>query len=683
MVQLKIKLFTTPILILMVLSIGLPATTLAQTTNWEATPLYHIRTPDASPAAIAGYSPSFIIGAYNLQSSNGGSGTTIAIVDAYNDPNVASNLATFSTQFGLPTANLQIHKMSSSIQSSTSWAVEISLDVEWAHAIAPQATILLVEATTNSMVNLMSAVSYATSSSTPTTLGIPKVVAVSMSWGGSESSTETAYDSYFASPSITFFASSGDTGGAVLWPSSSVNVVSVGGTTLTQGTIGYTETAWSGSGGGVSAYESAPSDQSGLGYSKRATPDVSYNADPNTGFSVYDNYGYSGWFVVGGTSAGAPQWAAIQALENTVTSSNLYAAYNSPSVYSADFRDITTGTAGSNKAGAGYDLVTGIGSPLTTNFAAPATPDFSLSAPSVTIPASQTMPATGQAQVTVSSIDGYSGSVALTVSDTQNWASATTSPNPVTGSGTAVVSITVPALTVAGTTDTVTVTGTDSANLLQHSTTFTVTVSDFSVSASPSSINVPIGGQGVPSTIKVTALDGFTGTVNLQLPATLPTGFTATLSTGTITIASGQTSGTATLTVTATSGATGGTVTVTGTSGTLSHMVVVTVTATSADFSLSANPASLSIRHGYSGKSTITVTSIGGYTGSTTLSASGMPTGMTATFSTNPVRAGSSSTMTLITSRNTVPGNYPIITVTGTNSAAGLTHKTTISVTVT
>jgi subtilase family serine protease len=669
MVQLKVRLFAASLLILMVLAISLPAMALAQTTDWQATPLYHIRTPDASPAAIAGYSPSFIIGAYNLQSTNGGSGTTIAIVDAYNDPNVASDIAAFSAQFSLPAANLVIHKMSSTVASNMNWAVEISLDIEWAHAIAPYANILLVEANSNSLGDLLNAVNYARSQ--------PNVVAVSISWGGSEFSTETSYDSYFTSQyGAIFFASSGDTGGALIWPSSSVNVISVGGTTLTQGASGYTETAWSGSGGGVSAYEPTPAYQSGLDYSNRATPDVSYNANPNTGFAVYDSYGYSGWLVVGGTSCGAPQWAAIQALGKTVTSNTLYTDYNSPTLYAADFRDITTGTAGSNSAGKGYDLVTGIGSPLTTNFAAPANPDFSLStSPSaLTIQAGQT----GTTTLTATSLDGYTGTVNLGETDSNGWASFTPSsisvPSP--GSATSAVSITVPGATQAGT-YTIAVNGADSSGSgPSHTTTITVTVTtpDFSISASPSSITVQSGATGT-STITIAALNGFQNAVTLS--ATSPPSWTTpTFNTNPI-----QTSGTSTLTVTVPPGTASGTytVTVTGTSGTLSHSTTVTVTVTNPDFSISASPSSITVGSGSQGTSRITITALNGFKGTVSLTASTSGGGLTATPSPSQITNSGTSTLTIKVPSTTRSGTFTV-TVTGTSGT--LSHSATITVRV-
>jgi subtilase family serine protease len=658
--------------------LGTLSTVKAAPVNWSAQTLF-----EARPLAQAGpdpLTPTQILSAYNLASTNGGAGKTIAIVDAYNDPTISNDLSTFSTNFGLPTATLTVHKMLSYISNNANWAVEISLDVEWAHAIAPSASILLVEATSSSLSSLLSAVQYAASQS--------GVVAVSMSWGGSEFSTESSYDNYFTTPStatapISFFASAGDTAAQLLWPATSPNIVSVGGTTLTMsGNTVVSETAWSDSGGGVSAYEAMPTYQTNFGLNTqlqttyRAVPDVAYDADPNTGVYVYDSTPYNGqagWWDVGGTSAGAPQWAAIQALGATANDPNLYATAAS-SAYSTEIYDVISGSNG-HSAGPGYDLVTGIGSPRTSTFQPVTTPDFSLSAPSVTIPAGTT----GTNSVTVTSIDGYSSPVTLTLSDSLGFATLPT-PTIITPTGTATMSITVPAGT-ADTTDTVTVTGTAGSTV--HTTTFTLTVTnpDFSVSASPNSVNVPIGGQGATSTVTVTAKDGFTGSVSLT-DSNLPSGVTATFNPSTVTIASGATSATSTLTLSAATGASSGTITVTGTSSSASHTTTVGVTVTTADFGLTANPTSLSIRPGSLGTSRITVSSIGGYTGSPTLSASGMPNGMTATFNTNPVKAGSSSTLMFMTSGTTAAGTYTI-TITGTDSTHALKHTTTISVTVT
>jgi len=301
-----------------------------------------------------------------------GSGQTIAIVDAYANPRIQTNLNTFSTQYNLPQCTssngcFTIVPMASSISNNAGWGLEESLDVEWAHAIAPGARIILVESSSNSFTNLLAAVDYASSQANH----------VSMSWGASDFSGESIYDSHFQATGVSYFASSGDSGGKVIYPSASPYVISVGGTTLKVDSSGnrISETGWSGSGGGVSNYESKPTFQNSLSYSKRATPDVSYNADPNTGFPVYDkNYHGGGWFTVGGTSAGAPQWAAISAIVNsgktpsiTNQDAKLYSTASTTTLYSQNYYDVTSGTAGAYTASNAYDLVTGLGSPITNN----------------------------------------------------------------------------------------------------------------------------------------------------------------------------------------------------------------------------------------------------------------------------------------------------------------------------
>jgi hypothetical protein len=328
--------------------------------EWVAHPMYI--SPFGGFPAPVGYSPSQIRTAYNLPSS-GGAGTTIAIIGAYDTPNILNYYNAFSIQYGLPdntTGNFVVHKMSSNMRTDSDWAMETCLDVEWAHAIAPDAKILLVEAVSNSRNSLLSAVDYATS--------YPGVVAVSMSWGGAEFSNEANYyyDSHFNKPGITFFAASGDDGSGVMWPAVSANVVGVGGTTLNlnaDGTV-ISETAWRNSSGGLSKYVASPAYQTsyGLTYSKRAVPDVSYNGNASTGVAVYNGT----WWKIGGTSAGAPQWAAIHALGLSVTNSNLYR--RAKSAYSSYFRDISSGSNYVNPATADYDLVTGLGSPLKINF---------------------------------------------------------------------------------------------------------------------------------------------------------------------------------------------------------------------------------------------------------------------------------------------------------------------------
>lgn len=353
---------------------------------------------DVSPmltgSSVSGYTPAQIKKAYGfdqiaLSGVNGdGAGQTIAIIGAYNDPNIASDLHVFDQQFGLTDPVLQKVSQTGgsadSLTTDTGWAAELSLDVEWAHAIAPKAKILLVEANDASLSNLMKAVDYARN--------VPDVSVVSMSWGGSEFWGETTYDQYFTTPAghqgITFVAASGDNGSwwGPSWPASSPNVLAVGGTSLN---LNGTEGGWSGSGGGISEFESTPSYQSGVqGTGARTSPDVAFNADPYSGFAVYDSFGYqgrSGWSIIGGTSAGAPQWAALLAIANQARVGNglgtlngstdtlpmLYALYHDPTAYAANFNDITSGRSsyflGSH---VGYDGVTGLGTPKANSLVA-------------------------------------------------------------------------------------------------------------------------------------------------------------------------------------------------------------------------------------------------------------------------------------------------------------------------
>ena len=358
--------------------------------SWVARP-FHVVQPSASIFA-SGYSPSQIRAAYGLP-SGGGAGTTIAIIDAFDAPTIQNDLTVFSSHFNLPlpTANnFEVRKMVSNLATDSGWAQETTLDVEWAHAIAPDAKILLVQARSASSNDLLSAIDYAR--------GRSDVVAISMSWGDNEFSTEAAYNYHFTSNyGATFFASSGDSGSGAMWPASSPNVVGVGGTTLYLNPDGSvsSETAWSGSGGGTSNYEPRPSFQTSFGVAstRRSIPDVSYNANPNTGVSVYYN---SQWQIIGGTSAGAPQWAAIQALGRSASNGNFYA--RAKVNYSGYFRDITSGSNGGYTAGAGYDAVTGLGSPLTANFAASSTTEINYVQ---LVPAGQSTPLSGNNMFTV------------------------------------------------------------------------------------------------------------------------------------------------------------------------------------------------------------------------------------------------------------------------------------------
>lgn len=354
----------------------------------------HIKPLAGTSTYQNGYTPEQIRGAYNLASTYEGAGITIAIVDAYNDPSALKDFDVFSSQFGLPTLKggcgcLTVVNQSGGTKlprNNGGWAEEISLDIEWAHSMAPLAHILLVEASSASNSNLYAAETYAAA----------HAQVVSNSWGGNESSGELSQDTYF-NKSVAITVSAGDSGSPAQYPSSSPYVLSVGGTTLnvsgTCGTTNWTttgcsygsETAWSKGGGGPSAYESEPAYQTGYCGTladvnncagKRGTPDVAWVGDPNTGVAVYDStsyQGYVGWLVFGGTSVGAPNVAGViadaDAAHNTVfTTNNLSSRFTyqlaaTTSNYSTDYHDVTSGSNGSPccQAGTGYDFTTGLG----------------------------------------------------------------------------------------------------------------------------------------------------------------------------------------------------------------------------------------------------------------------------------------------------------------------------------
>jgi subtilase family serine protease len=342
--------------------------------TYEARPPIHALS--GTTDAPRGLSPAFIKAAYHLPGT-GGHGT-IAIITAYHHPDIERDLASFSKSFSLASCTIQnkcleIHPMNVNTKENSGWSLETALDSEWSHAVAPKAKILVVEAASASGTHLIQAIDYATRRK--------DVVSVSMSWGGDEFPTETKLDQHFTTSvthPVAFFASSGDNGNGPSWPAVSPLVVAVGGTSLHLNSSGkfVSETAWDGSGGGVSTYEDQPEYQKSYSIpragGKRAIPDISYAADPQHGFSVYHK---NGWYVIGGTSAGAPQWAAIASLgaslKHALWPTELY--MDKAGALSAKyFRDITSGTNGSCtyycSARKHYDYVTGLGSPVTYKF---------------------------------------------------------------------------------------------------------------------------------------------------------------------------------------------------------------------------------------------------------------------------------------------------------------------------
>jgi subtilase family serine protease len=568
----KTTLLTTLTLLVLITLAMAPAFTVASP-ELQANTMYKVKTstsiiePNALGANHPYYAPFDIRAAYSIPT--GGDKGTIAIIDAYDNPKAVADLNYFDQVFTWPATTLEVVKMSSLLSANSGWALESDLDVQWAHAVAPDAHLLLVEAKSASIADLIAAVDYANSRT--------DVVAISMSWGSSENSGLLSYDSHFTTTGKVYFASSGDVGGVVSWPSSSPNVVSVGGTSLIQTSNGYTESAWSSGGGGVSTIEQTPNYQatalSNL-YSKRATPDVSYNADPNNGFLVYDSYGYNGgrgWFVVGGTSAGAPQWAAISTYGNTANNINFYSTY--PNSYGATFTDVQTGSNG-YPTKSGYDLATGIGSPIGVVFGGPITPDFSLSTNPSTVIINTRTASQGTTAVSVNAIGAYAGSLTLSAIEANNPPAGlglSFGPQPINAGQASTLTITVPTGIATGTYP-VTITGTDGT--LVHTTTMNVQVvnPDFALTANPTSLSIKRGNTAT-STITVNPKGGYTGTPTLAATGN-PSGMTISFRPNPVT------SGLSTMTITTKQNMQTGTytLTITGTDSGLSRTTQVTVT---------------------------------------------------------------------------------------------------------
>jgi subtilase family serine protease len=331
-----------------------------------------VRQTDTKPKLAAnalpgGYGPADLQSAYNLPA--GGSGQTVAIVDAFDDPNAEADLATYRSTYGLPactSADGCFRKVNQNGSSSplpapdAGWAGEISLDVDMVSAACPSCHILLVESDQPTIDDLGTAVNTAVS------MG---AIAVSNSYGGSEDGSENSYDSqYYSHPGVAITASTGDSGFGASYPATGAGVTAVGGTSLAQdgSARGWSESAWSGAGSGCSQDVGKPGFQSGISTdcSNRAEGDVSAVADPQTGVAVYDTYQSSGWNVFGGTSASSPIVASVYALAGSPGQT----ANGDPYANTGALNDVTSGSNGGCgaplcDAGPGWDGPTGLGTP--------------------------------------------------------------------------------------------------------------------------------------------------------------------------------------------------------------------------------------------------------------------------------------------------------------------------------
>jgi hypothetical protein len=316
--------------------------------------------PNALPSGLG---PADLASAYKLGA--GGVGQTVAIVDAQDDPNAESDLATYRSTFGLPactTANGCFRKVNQTggttyPAADAGWAGEISLDVDMVSAICPSCHILLVEATSPTTANLGAAVNEAVA------LGAKFV---SNSYGGGDGTASSAYNH----PGVAITASTGDSGFEVEYPASDQHVTAVGGTSLTRDASarGWSESAWSGAGSGCSTIQPKPSWQTAAtSCARKANADVSAVANPATGVAVYQTFGATGFTVYGGTSVSSPIIASVYALAGTPAAGTYPASY--PWAHTGNLFDVTTGSNGTCTpavlchAGVGWDGPTGLGTP--------------------------------------------------------------------------------------------------------------------------------------------------------------------------------------------------------------------------------------------------------------------------------------------------------------------------------
>jgi len=322
----------------------------------------------ATPAATpSGYGPSQLQSAYNIPA---GTGTpTVAIVDAFGYPNAESDLAVYRAQYGLPACTTQNGCLRIVGQNGgkppsrvdVGWDQEQALDLDMVSAACPNCHILLVQATSATFSNLWSGVDYAKTQG---------VKAISNSYGNTDSSSYSAYDSHYAGNNIAITVSTGDYGYGAQWPATAPGAIAVGGTSLRAGggTRGWTETVWDGTGSGCGLGHAKPSWQNGVtdACGGRMEADISAVADPNTGVAVYGpaSRNSSQWMVFGGTSASAPLVGAMFALRNGSidAASSIYS-------HTGNLNDVTSGSNGTCpvsyycNAQAGYDGPTGLGTP--------------------------------------------------------------------------------------------------------------------------------------------------------------------------------------------------------------------------------------------------------------------------------------------------------------------------------
>ncbi|HTW64055.1 MAG TPA: protease pro-enzyme activation domain-containing protein [Bryobacteraceae bacterium] len=642
----------------------------------RAQPLAKALTTGSGPAGL--FTGNDFRSAYAPSVSLNGAGQSVGLFEL--DGFYASDVAANFQQAGLPPVPVKTVLLDGFSGAPGGANVEVTLDIMMASYMAPGVNNIIVYEGTNwnDVLNRMATDNAASQLSS------------SWSFSPTNSTTEQIFSEMIAQGQ-SLFQASGDDGayhGSIMPPADDPNVTVVGGTSLTTAGAGgawQSEVAWGDSGGGVSTTWPIPSYQkpanmtaAGGSGTMRNIPDVALLADVQI-FLICDD---GEWIEVGGTSAAAPLWAGFLALANQQSTDNgkPRVGFLNPTIYgigggssfSGDLHDITSGSNNGFSALPGYDLVTGWGTPqgqslIDSLTAASGQPSFGLTASSgsLTIGAGSS----GTSTITVSPENGFSGTVSLAASGLPSGVTASFSPATATTSSTLTL---IAASTAAASTSTITITGTSGSLAATGRLQLTITTApDFSIGASPASVSV-VQGSHTTSTLTVAPVEGFTGSVSLAVSG-LPTGVTASLSPVSTTKSS-------TLTLNATSSATPGsyTATITGTSGSLKNTAAISLTITGApSFSIAASPASLSVVQGASETSTIAMTPAYGFDSTVTFTASGLPSGVTASF--GAMTSGAS----IITFKATSTATAGVSTVTITGTSGSISSKTKIALTIT
>jgi subtilase family serine protease len=668
-------------------------------------PALVVRNPDVTPEATTGSCPSASFCGSDMRAAYyggtlTGTGQSLGLLEYYGTD--LTDLSTYYTNAhqtnSVPITLLSTDGTSTSCVSPSCDDTEQTLDMTQALGMAPgmSSLVMYVGSTDSAIFNAMA-----------TAKPLNAQLSSSWTWSPSDPSTDNPYFEEFAAQGQNLFQAAGDSGAwktsSAVFPADDVYLTTVGGTDLSTTSAGgawSSETTWVDGGGGISPDKYAiPSWQtaaaagcSSCSKSYRNAPDVSANA--NFSFYVCADQTTCTANSYGGTSFAAPMWAGYLALANeqAVTNTGKTLGFINPTVYTiglgssytADFHDITSGSNGYS-ATTGYDLATGWGSPngsgLINALAGASAPGFSLSASPTSV--SVVQGSSGTSTITSTVTGGFNSAVTLSASGQPTGVTVGFSPTSITGTGTSTMTMTVASSTATGTYS-ITVTGTSGATTETTTVSLTVTTvasPSFTMSASPTSVSVVQGSNG-KSTITTAVSGGFNSAIGLSASGQ-PTGVTVGFNPTSI-AAPGSGTSTMTMTVASTTATGTYTITVTGTGGGITHTAKVSLTVTapvSGNFTISVSPASGYLLRGQSGYAVVTTTVSGGFNSAIALSATGVPSGVTYSFSPASIAAPGSGTsdFNLTVSRTAPTGTYPI-TITGTGG--GLTHTTVLTLTI-